>query len=61
MTDEILTPAEMSEADRRAIAEGPLDGYALMRNAAAAVVAEALRRFPDVHGIDVLCGPGQGR
>ena len=54
MTDEILTPAEMSESDRRAIADGPLDGYALMRNAAAAVVAEALRRFPDVHGIDAV-------
>lgn len=55
---ELLSPAEMGEADRIAIARGPLDGYALMRNAGVAVAAEVLRRFPDEKYINVLCGPG---
>ena len=44
---ELLTPAEMAEADRLAIRDGPFDGYRLMRNAGAAVVAEILRRYPE--------------
>lgn len=55
---ELLTPAEMAEADRLAIAARPHDGYGLMRNAGAAVAAEVLRRFPGAAGVDVLCGPG---
>jgi hydroxyethylthiazole kinase-like uncharacterized protein yjeF len=58
MSLELLTPGEMAQADRRAIAAGPLDGYGLMLNAGRAVVAEALRRFPEVARVDVLCGPG---
>jgi hydroxyethylthiazole kinase-like uncharacterized protein yjeF len=55
---ELLSPAEMGEADRIAISHGPFDGYALMRNAGAAVAAEVLRRFPGEKRINVLCGPG---
>ncbi len=58
MSLELLTPAEMAELDRLAISSGPLDGYALMRNAGAAVARLALARFPQVAHIDVLCGPG---
>lgn len=54
----ILTTAEMARADRLAIEGGPHDGYRLMRNAGAAVVAEALRRFPEAEAFDILCGPG---
>ncbi len=55
---ELLTPTEMAEADRRAIAVGPFDGLALMRRAGAAVAAEVLRRYPAAETIHVLCGPG---
>ncbi len=58
MSLELLTPEEMAEADRRAIAAGPFDGYALMLNAGRAVAAEVLRRFPHATQVDVLCGPG---
>ena len=58
MPHEILTPLEMAEIDRAAIAAGPFDGYGLMRNAGAAVMREVLRRHPAATRIDVLCGPG---
>ncbi len=41
---ELLSPAEMAEADRLAIAGGPFDGIGLMRNAGAAVASEVLAR-----------------
>ncbi|PRD41346.1 bifunctional ADP-dependent NAD(P)H-hydrate dehydratase/NAD(P)H-hydrate epimerase [Phyllobacterium phragmitis] len=55
---ELLTPREMGEADRLAIAAGPYDGYALMRNAGVSIVGALLERFPDAGRIAVLCGPG---
>lgn len=55
----ILTPKEMADAERVAIAGGRVEsGYRLMCNAGAAAVAEMLRRFPDAQSFDVLCGPG---
>lgn len=58
MRNELLSPAEMSEADRLAIAEGPLDGYGLMRRAGEAVAAVVLARYPAATRVHVLCGPG---
>jgi hydroxyethylthiazole kinase-like uncharacterized protein yjeF len=58
MPHEILTPLQMGEIDRAAIVAGPFDGYALMRNAGAAVAREVLRRYPAAAHVDVLCGPG---
>lgn len=55
---QLLTPREMGEADRLAIAAGPFDGYRLMRNAGAAIVAELLARCAQAEGFDILCGPG---
>jgi hydroxyethylthiazole kinase-like uncharacterized protein yjeF len=54
----LLSPAEMAEADRRAIAPGPLDGIGLMRNAGAAVAAAVLARYPAASRVHVLSGPG---
>lgn len=54
----LLTPDEMAEADRLTIEGGRFDGYALMRNAGAAVAAVILERFPATGHVDVLCGPG---
>ena len=54
----ILTPSEMAEADRQAIAAGPFTGYDLMLRAGTSVAAEALRRFPGASAFLVLCGPG---
>ena len=54
----LLTAAEMTEADRLAIAAGPHDGMALMRRAGAAVAALALERWPGTRAIMVICGPG---
>jgi ADP-dependent NAD(P)H-hydrate dehydratase / NAD(P)H-hydrate epimerase len=53
---EVLTVAEMAEADRRTIAAGTL-GIALMEAAGAAVADEVMRQFPD-RPVIVLCGPG---
>ncbi len=58
MAHELLTPEEMGRADRMAIESGPFDGYALMRNAGAAVAAEVLRRYAGAQKFHVLCGPG---
>jgi hydroxyethylthiazole kinase-like uncharacterized protein yjeF len=55
---ELLTPAEMAEADRRAVEAGPFDGIGLMRNAAAAVAALVLARYPAARRVHVLAGPG---
>ncbi|RWQ32626.1 MAG: NAD(P)H-hydrate dehydratase [Mesorhizobium sp.] len=58
MNSELLSPAEMTEADRLAIATGPFDGIGLMRNAGAAVSAVVLAHFPAARRVHVLCGPG---
>ncbi|TIW18937.1 MAG: NAD(P)H-hydrate dehydratase [Mesorhizobium sp.] len=58
MRNELLSPAEMAEADRLAIAAGPLDGYGLMRRAGEAVAAVVLARYPAAKRVHVLCGPG---
>ena len=54
---ELLTPAEMSEADRFAIAAGT-PGIALMERAGLAVADEAARLTKSRGRIVVLCGPG---
>jgi NAD(P)H-hydrate epimerase len=56
MGREVLTVAEMGEADRRTIAGGT-PGITLMEAAGAAVADEVMRRFPNCPVI-VLCGPG---
>lgn len=58
MRNELLSPAEMAEADRLAIAAGPLDGYGLMKRAGEAVAAVVLARYPAATRVHVLCGPG---
>ncbi|RJT38537.1 NAD(P)H-hydrate dehydratase [Mesorhizobium waimense] len=58
MSNELLSPAEMGEADRQAIAAGPLDGFGLMRRAGEAVAAEVMARYPAARRVHVLCGPG---
>lgn len=58
MRNELLSPAEMAEADRLAIAAGPLDGYGLMLRAGEAVAAVVLARYPAAKKVHVLCGPG---
>ncbi|AZN99960.1 NAD(P)H-hydrate dehydratase [Mesorhizobium sp. M9A.F.Ca.ET.002.03.1.2] len=57
MSNELLSPAEMGEADRLTIATGPLAGIDLMRNAGAAVASVVLSRYPAAP-VHVLCGPG---
>jgi NAD(P)H-hydrate epimerase len=54
---EILTNAEMAEADRRAIAAG-VPSLTLMENAGRAVADEAERMVSAGARIAVLCGPG---
>ncbi len=54
---ELLTPAEMGEADRLTIAGG-VPGIALMERAGAAVADEAARMAPSAGRVAVLCGPG---
>lgn len=58
MDIELLSPAEMAEADRLTITAGAFDGIGLMRNAGAAVAAVVLARQPQAQRADVLCGPG---
>jgi hydroxyethylthiazole kinase-like uncharacterized protein yjeF len=54
---ELLTPAEMGEADRLTIAGG-VAGIALMERAGAAVADEAARLAPSGGRVAILCGPG---
>jgi hydroxyethylthiazole kinase-like uncharacterized protein yjeF len=54
---ELVTPAEMSRADRFAISAGTL-GIALMERAGLAVADEAARLTKSRGRIAVLCGPG---
>jgi hydroxyethylthiazole kinase-like uncharacterized protein yjeF len=54
---ELLTPAEMAEADRLTIAGG-VAGIALMERAGAAVADEAARMARSAGRVAVLCGPG---
>lgn len=58
MPIELLSPSEMAEADRLAIAAGPFDGIGLMRNAGAAAAAIVLERYPAARKVHVLAGPG---
>jgi NAD(P)H-hydrate repair Nnr-like enzyme with NAD(P)H-hydrate epimerase domain len=53
---ELLTPAEMAEADRTTIAGG-VPGIVLMERAGAAVAEEAVRVAPSAGRIAILCGP----
>ncbi|MER8641335.1 NAD(P)H-hydrate dehydratase [Mesorhizobium sp. M1252] len=55
---ELLSPTEMADADRLAIAAGPLDGHGLMKRAGEAVAAVVLARYPSATRVHVLCGPG---
>lgn len=54
---ELLTTAQMGEADRAAIAAGT-PGVDLMEAAGAAVAREVTWRFPKADLVCVLCGPG---
>ena len=55
---ELLTPAEMAEADRLAI-EGGITGIALMENAGRAVADAVTRRYPNgAPQVCVVAGPG---
>jgi hydroxyethylthiazole kinase-like uncharacterized protein yjeF len=58
MPHEILTPAEMSEADRLTIAAGPGDGYNLMLCAGTAIARHLLAHYGDAPQFHILCGPG---
>ena len=54
---ELLTTAEMGEADRRAIADN-IPSLTLMENAGRAVADTATAMVPAGSGILILCGPG---
>ena len=53
----VLTPSEMAEADRLAIAGGATGAW-LMENAAQAVKSVVLANYPGIQRAIVLCGPG---
>ncbi|MEP7455016.1 NAD(P)H-hydrate dehydratase [Phyllobacterium sp. SB3] len=58
MTNEILTPAEMGQADQATIKAGVHNGYRLMRNAGGAITRHLLRHHGDATEFHILCGPG---
>ncbi|WP_337266730.1 NAD(P)H-hydrate dehydratase [Oryzifoliimicrobium ureilyticus] len=53
----LLTPAEMTAADKAAAQSG-IESYGLMERAGAAVAASALRHYPSASCFMILCGPG---
>ena len=53
----LLTPAEMAEADRRAVLAG-IPSLGLMENAGRAVAEEAMKMVEPGSRIHVFCGPG---
>ena len=55
--DELLTPAEMAEADRQTIAAGT-PGSVLMERAGRAIADAVLERYPVGTCVTVVCGPG---
>ncbi len=55
---EILTAAEMTETDRRTIADAGVSMAELMENAGAAVARFVLRQYPAATRVMVLCGKG---
>ncbi len=55
---QILTAAEMGEADRRTVAEAGVPFAELMEQAGAAVARFCLRQYPDAGEVLVLCGKG---
>lgn len=55
---ELLTPAEMGDADRLATESGPINSFELMCRAGTAVTSAILENFPCAQRIAVLCGPG---
>jgi ADP-dependent NAD(P)H-hydrate dehydratase / NAD(P)H-hydrate epimerase len=57
MTNEIITPEQMYEVDRAAVASGQISFNQLMENAGRAVVDEIQNRFKPCETA-VLCGPG---
>ncbi|MHC1548854.1 NAD(P)H-hydrate dehydratase [Phyllobacterium sp. K27] len=58
MANEILTPAQMSQADQLTIKAGVHDGYRLMLNAGNAIARHLLHHHGDASEFHVLCGPG---
>ncbi|MGL4489185.1 MAG: NAD(P)H-hydrate epimerase, partial [Rhizobiaceae bacterium] len=53
----LLTPEQMSEADRLTISSG-ITGSWLMENAGHAVMDVVLKHYPEINRAVVLCGPG---
>ncbi|MEG6509344.1 NAD(P)H-hydrate dehydratase [Methyloligella sp. 2.7D] len=54
---ELLTSAEMGNADRLTIEAGT-PGLSLMERAGDAIATEVAERFPDAVKVSILCGPG---
>ena len=54
---QLLTTAQMYEADRLTI-EGGTPGIALMENAGQAIARIAVEQWPEMQQVTVLCGPG---
>jgi hydroxyethylthiazole kinase-like uncharacterized protein yjeF len=57
LNPELLSPAEMRQADQLTVGAGT-PGIDLMERAGAAVAAEAMRMAPSAGRVAILCGPG---